>query len=112
MVPWPAWAAGKINGPTEAAPKVINKSKAFLRVLIDVKSHDHGEEGEGTSPRKAPLLRGRVLVGRHLRQALDFLIQHAGNHVDFLVVELLQQRGWFVVTHIHLSVAAFGHENA
>src|SRR6516225_6444412 len=112
MVPWPAWAAGKINGPTEAAARVNRSNKPVLIVFMGaVNRRSHIHRVEGVSTEDSLFQRKTLLVGRHLGQALKLLVQHARDHVDFLVVELLQRRGWFVVAERGLAVLAFRNEN-
>ena len=67
---------------------------------------------ESSSGRLPSSGRMTCLVGSHLGQALKLLVQHARDHVYFLIVELLEQRGGFVVADIGLSILVFVDENA
>src|SRR5260370_457785 len=112
MLPWPAWAAGKISGPTEAAASVTRRSKPVFIVFIGM-TMSIAAATEGVFNQKTPSSGGTTcLVSSHLGQTLKLLVQHARDHIDFLVVELLEQRRSFVVADIGLSIFVFVDENA
>src|SRR5260370_17159905 len=109
MVPRPAWAAGKISGPTEAAASVTSRSKLFFRVFIGMTMSVARSRGN-LQAEDSLLRRNDLLVSTHLGQALKLLVQHARDHVDFFVVELLDQTRCFSIPNLFLPPFIFFHK--
>src|SRR5579864_6442797 len=58
---------------------------------------------------RAPRL---LLVGHHLDERVEFVVQHLGGLIDFLVVERSQEVGRLVIGYVSLAVLVLIHEDA
>src|SRR5260370_40670374 len=109
-------AIATLGGGTDQQPHGRGSECCEQKKTGSQSFHWNGHVGrglEGIFRQKTPSSgRTKWLVSSHLSETLKLLVQHARDHVDFLVVELLEQRGCFVVADKCLPVFVFVHENA